>query len=133
MNWLKMLIAVPFLVAFLNISGFCWSQMRYIPNEELISVGIYNATHWDGVKKVVSSIEEARIYLRAHPECCRIYRIGSSLVPNWYLNALLTGATNEVIIRLPADPVTKEGSRFRAHFFKGCCGKARFPTLHMFY
>jgi hypothetical protein len=64
------------IIQYLNFSGFCYRDMRYLSDNELIESAIrYNIQHPHSAPDLIeyTSIDE---FHRLNPDCCRVYRDG---------------------------------------------------------
>jgi hypothetical protein len=91
------ILSAPILAEFLNFTGFCWADLRYHSDRELINAAIRYELHMneaaDYVKdrKRYKSVEE---FLAVNRDCCRVYRWGHNLqldgilvrVFGWYIS-----------------------------------------------
>jgi hypothetical protein len=110
---------------FLNFTGFCWADLRYYSDRELINAAIgyelrmNEAADYVKDRKRYQSLEE---FLAVNRDCCRVYRWGHPLeldgvwvrVFGWYI------AVVNILYRLRDD-----GPRqfFDRYSFVNACGK----------
>lgn len=76
---LMFVISLLVVVGSLNYSGFCYKQMRYISDAELIEMSIqFSIDHREKFAKRWPSVE---MFLEENPECCSVAKYeGSSFI-----------------------------------------------------
>jgi hypothetical protein len=94
---LGLVILLPLTLAeLLNFTGFCWADLRYYSDRELINAAIQYELHTNEAadyikdRKRYKSVEE---FLAVNRDCCRVYRWGHNLqldgiwvrVFGWYI------------------------------------------------
>jgi hypothetical protein len=73
-RWIGLIIVVAAVAIFLplHLTGFCFSEMRYIGEDEFIEQALlYRAASIKGLPTPVT-LEDVRTYRRANPKCCRV-------------------------------------------------------------
>jgi hypothetical protein len=116
------------LIEYLNFTGFCYRQGRYLGEQELVNFAIEQAIHFGDLvttdvtgRQVYSSIEEFR---RINPKCCILHKRGHPdleegiwvRIFGWYISVA------EIWYRLSAQP---SAEFFRAYVFMSACGEVK--------
>ena len=113
------------LIEYLNFTGFCYAQRRYLGEQELIDFAIKRAIHFSDLvtrdvqeREVYNSIED---FHKVNSNCCILYRWGHPDLEEgiwvrsfgWYISVA------EIWYRLSARPPNEF---FHAYVFLSACG-----------
>lgn len=106
----------------LSLTGFCFSQLRYVPNRELFERAIAHQAYRIGD---YSPSDTPASYLDKHPNCCSIpdYQPANS-----FLNILLGQKLHHVrvVYRMPQEEIDKNpraGEFYEAFVETTSCGR----------
>lgn len=120
------IILVAAALLLLNVSGFCFSEKRYLADAEFIERALnYQAR---SIKELAGDDSRDAIasYLKNSPGCCRIE--GSFFMDNTLLDKLfgLKMTWVRIIHRLPDDKAAfspADGAYYEAYIELDCCGR----------
>lgn len=113
------------LVLVLNITGFCWKELRYLSDEEIMASAII-ATSGDPSALTVATTEaEALAYLKTNPECCSFVAWNNVFIEAPIFNRLIGRALFGVKVILPKSAKADYGNYFVSVEAIGCCGSRR--------
>ncbi len=110
-------------VLVLNATGFCWKQLRYLSDEELIVTAILYTAGSSGAKDVASTEEQAEAYYRSNPDCCSFIAWNDQLQSSPLINRLIGRAVFGIEVVLPVSESADGGTHYNSFQFIGCCGK----------
>jgi hypothetical protein len=98
-----LILIVTFAVLILDLTGFCFVELRYLPNRELFERAIAHQARKMGD---YSSTDTPASYLAKHPNCCSVPEFQPS---NSVLDVLLGNRVSYVrlVYRMPQEEIDK--------------------------
>jgi hypothetical protein len=113
------------LIGVVKFSGFCFRELGYIPDSELIRDAVaYRARYIRQLGEKFSS-EETAAYLKQNPVCCRV---DTNFLPISPFDKIFGFSAKwvRIVHELPADKVSqspRDGNFYEAYVRVGCCGQ----------
>jgi len=119
---IALILLLGFVALILNLTGFCWLQLRYVPNRELFENAISHQAYKMGD---YSLSDTPASYLAKHPDCCSMPDFQPT---NSLLDVLLGNKIRYVRVvyrRLQAEieQFPREGDFYEAFVEVAPCGK----------
>jgi hypothetical protein len=109
---------------YLNFTGFCYSQKRYLGDEELLGIAVmfdiarYNESREEFNKKY-RSLEE---FNEINPKCCVLYR-SSHLIPDAVFSRILGYFVSVAEISYQSSDSTRVDRFYYSLVYMDACGK----------
>ena len=115
-------IAIAFIgVLALNYSGFCYSQLRWMSNDEYIRRAVEERWSRGYLRDRYSSVDD---FLARRPRCCTVYRFSNPMTDKWSSVNLISPRAVVTV----SYPAVEDGEHllYEAKIIVKACGKPSF-------
>lgn len=117
------LLLMPITAALLSDSGFCFSQSRFLSDEEMIKPAVRVLAQGDYMS-IASSEDSINDFLRRNPDCCAVNRYPS--LRTW-LDVLTGWNTSEIEVNFERNPKFMSAENFEKYYkqyvYVSACGE----------